>query len=145
MFKMRQTLLCVDDDSFFRKLYSMYFESHGYHVITMDNAQDALQALHTQCPDALVTDWDMPGMNGLELVARATLTAPDIPLVVCSACGDMELAAQSLLQGAWAFVPKESPFLVDLERVVRKVMVRSRTRREAKWAEAGRPAHQMAT
>lgn len=145
MFKMRQTLLCVDDDSFFRRLYSMYFESHGYHVITVDDAQAALRALRTQCPDALVTDWDMPGMNGLELVARARLTAPDIPLVVCSACGGMELAAQSLLQGAWAFVPKESPFLVDLERVVRKVMLRSRMQREARWAEAEWSALPMAT
>ena len=145
MFKMRQTLLCVDDDRFFRKLYDVYFESHGYHVITVDNAQAALRALSAQRPDALVTDWDMPGMNGLELVARARLTAPDIPLVVCSARGGMELATQSLQQGAWAFVPKESPFLVDLERVVRKVMLRSRTQREAKLAEAERSALPMVT
>ena len=145
MFKMRQTLLCVDDDSFFLALYSAYFEPRGYHVITESNARGALRALRTQRPDAMVTDWEMPGMNGLELIERARRTAPDIPLVVCSARQGMEASALCLRQGAWAFVPKESPFLADLEVVVKKTMRCARIAREAKRAKSLRPAPQMAT
>lgn len=126
MFKMRPTLLFIDDDAFFRELYSKYFEAMGFCVLTAPNGAKGLRMLARERPDALVTDWEMPGMNGLEVVEAAKRTAPGVPVVVCSAHDCKDSLARSVRNGAWAFVPKRSPYLSDLKGVLERCMRRAR-------------------
>lgn len=129
MFQMRPTVLCIDDDPYILTLCSRYLEASGYCVITAQDGETGLRMLAREHPDALVTDIEMPGMNGLEVIKHAARIAPDIPSIVCSARDDMEHTVLSLHRGAWAFVPKQSPFLADLDATLAKTLRRARRTR----------------
>jgi len=60
-------ILLVDDDLTMRRLLGAHLELAGYCVRTATDGREALAAIEQDCPDIIITDWDMPGMNGLEL------------------------------------------------------------------------------
>jgi two-component system, chemotaxis family, sensor kinase CheA len=57
----------VEDSPFFLNIEKSYLESAGYHVVTAEHGQQALEVLETTPVDAVVTDLDMPVCNGFEL------------------------------------------------------------------------------
>lgn len=60
-------ILLVDDDPTMRRLLGTHLELAGYCVRTAADGREALAAIEQDCPDIVLTDWEMPGMNGLEL------------------------------------------------------------------------------
>ncbi len=64
------TVLLVDDDPAILRILCKWLEKAGYSVRTAGDGQQALAAIEAECPDYLVTDWEMPNMNGLELCRR---------------------------------------------------------------------------
>ena len=60
-------VLLVDDDPAIPRLLSIWLERAGYCVAQARNGREALAAIEQQCPDFLITDWEMPVMDGLEL------------------------------------------------------------------------------
>ena len=76
------TILVVDDNHEVRALTRRFLEIAGYQIY---EAADGLQALHlladTALVDAVVTDLEMPGMNGRQLAARLTIVSPDLPVL----------------------------------------------------------------
>ena len=63
-------VLLVDDDPAMLRLLSAWLKQAGYRVSQATDGQQALAAIETDCPDFLVTDWEMPNVNGLELCER---------------------------------------------------------------------------
>jgi two-component system, cell cycle response regulator len=63
-------VLLVDDDPAMLRLLSRWLEKAGYLVRTAADGQEALEAVELECPDFLVTDWEMPRVNGLDLCRR---------------------------------------------------------------------------
>lgn len=63
-------ILLVDDDPSMVRLLSKWLESGGYHVRTAGDGVQALAAIEEECPDILITDWEMPRMDGLELCRK---------------------------------------------------------------------------
>jgi two-component system, chemotaxis family, chemotaxis protein CheY len=59
-----KTLLVVDDSATLRKLYSLVFEEQGYNVITAANGIEGLKMVREKKPDAIITDIDMPELDG---------------------------------------------------------------------------------
>ena len=79
------TLLCVDDDPQIRGLYEALLGSHGYEVIVASSGRQALKVFHSnQEIDAVISDYEMPGMNGVELAAKLKLCNPTIPVIMVS-------------------------------------------------------------
>lgn len=80
------TLLCVDDDPGIRNFYARMFSSHGYEVITSINGMQALKLFHSkeQEIDAVISDYDMPEMNGAELAAEIKRCNPMLPIIMAS-------------------------------------------------------------
>ena len=66
-----QTLLLVEEDPFFSRLEKSYLESAGYHVILAANGKEAWALLGTHDVDAVISDIQMPVMDGIELVKRS--------------------------------------------------------------------------
>jgi two-component system chemotaxis response regulator CheY len=64
-----KVLLCDDDTSMLR-LLSRYLINAGYPTRTVSDGQEALDAIETECPDFIITDWEMPRINGPELCRR---------------------------------------------------------------------------
>lgn len=64
------TALIVDDDPQLLRILGHYLRAAGIEVREADDGEAALQAVQTQCPDFLITDWEMPRLDGLELCRR---------------------------------------------------------------------------
>ncbi len=75
-------------------------------VAYAESAQQALDLVESDPPDAIVTDMVMPGMDGLELVKKVREAAPQIPVVLVTGLGNELLAVRALEHGAASYVPK---------------------------------------
>jgi len=78
------TILIVDDDDLDRFLVGLVLDAAGYHVIEAPSAEAALHILGTAAPDAMIVDYVMTGMDGVEFCrhVRAQPALQDVPIVV---------------------------------------------------------------
>lgn len=116
------TVLIVDDSPLDRRLVSGILERNSDWVIgTAVDGLEALTAVVEQAPDIVVTDMQMPNMNGLELVKALRQQFPHIPVVLMTAQGSEELAVEALRAGASSYVPKRA-IAQDLLPTVRRIL-----------------------
>jgi CheY-like chemotaxis protein len=102
-------VLVVDDSPVDRQLAGKLLEKQtDATVIYASDGKEALQAIAREKPDAVVTDLQMPGMNGLDLVLEVRLHHPFVPVVLMTAHGSEELAMEALRRGAASYVPKRN-------------------------------------
>jgi DNA-binding response OmpR family regulator len=78
-------ILVVDDERNLRALYQSELERAGYDVVTAASAREGLQKIETERPDLLVLDVRMPGMDGLEALARTLDSHPQLPVILNTA------------------------------------------------------------
>lgn len=107
-------ILLVDDDSSIRWVLSKALSNAGFKVIAADNGYDALKIIDKETPKVLITDVQMPGMSGLELLETSKNRYPNLPVIIITANTDTQMAIQSHQTGAFDFLPK--PF--DLNQAV---------------------------
>ncbi len=90
--KSRPRILVVDDSHFIRATHRAYLESVGYQVIEASDGEDALEKLSAEDVDFIITDIEMPKMNGLELGRniRANKKFGHIPIIAVSSLNDPE-------------------------------------------------------
>lgn len=83
-------ILVVDDDKTTRKLLSLYLKAKGYEVVTAENGLDAMEKLGTGNINLVVTDMNMPYMDGIELTKnlRADDSWKDLPIVMVTTEAD---------------------------------------------------------
>jgi len=102
-------VLVVDDTAVDRRLAGGLLESvPNIEVCYAQNGNEALMQLGTSLPDLVVTDLQMPDLDGLELVRAIGEKYPDVPVVLMTAHGSENIAAQALASGAASFVPKSA-------------------------------------
>jgi two-component system response regulator HydG len=87
----------------------------GFEVTWRTDAAEALAVMSEGDFDAIVTDLNMPGTNGLELCERVTANRPDVPVVVITAFGSLDTAVAAIRAGAYDFITK--PFEMDVLRL----------------------------
>src|SRR3712207_1235311 len=88
-------ILIVDDDPNFRDLFhELFAEEHSCHLAK--TAEEALLWLETEHYDVILTDISMPGMGGLELLARVRQKQPDTPVIVVTGIDCQQYAADLL-------------------------------------------------
>ncbi len=107
----RGCVVVVDDDADMAELIALALDASGYRSITCSGAEPALAALSEHDVDAVVTDLNMPGMNGLEFCERVASNRPDLPIIIVTAHANLETAISSMRCGADDFVTK--PLQVD--------------------------------
>lgn len=102
-------VLVVDDTAVDRRLAGGLLESvPNIEVCYAQNGNEALVQLGTSLPDLVVTDLQMPDLDGLELVTAIGEKYPEVPVVLMTAHGSENIAAQALASGAASFVPKSA-------------------------------------
>lgn len=118
MIKDQSNILVVDDELFFRKLYSDLLTDEGYRVKVCENGEDAIFLLQNEPVDLVLTDMVMPGKCGLE-VLRAARALPDPPeVILATGHASLESAIHALKNGARDYLVK--PFNPDeLKHLVR--------------------------
>jgi CheY-like chemotaxis protein/anti-sigma regulatory factor (Ser/Thr protein kinase) len=102
------TILVVDDNALDRTLIGKSVEAAGWSVEFADNGRQALEKLVEKLPDLVLTDLQMPEMDGLELVRQTKARYPATPVVLITAYGSEELAVGALHAGASSYVPKRN-------------------------------------
>ena len=116
-------VLVVDDDDTVRLLISGVLEDAGYRVVTARDGVEALEAWSSQHVDCIVTDVNMPNMNGLELIGklRGLATYKFTPILVLTTEMDPNKKQQAKASGATGWIVK--PFDPDtLLATIRKVI-----------------------
>lgn len=127
-------LLIVDDSPTQLSHMKIILQQDGYDVELATSGEAAMAAVKENPPILVVTDLQMPGMSGLELVEVMRGNFPSIPVVLTTGDGSEEVAADALRRGAASYVPKRH-LQSTLAQVVRQVLLVS---------EASRSVQQLA-
>ncbi|MGB7345619.1 MAG: response regulator [Pirellulaceae bacterium] len=106
-------VLVVDDSPTQLELLRILLEENEFQVETAINGEEALQKAIANPPVLVVTDLQMPGMDGLELTEQLKMQLPLVPVVLTTSQGSEEIAAAALQRGAASYVPKR-----DLSRAL---------------------------
>jgi CheY-like chemotaxis protein/anti-sigma regulatory factor (Ser/Thr protein kinase) len=99
-------VLIVEDSRTQALQIRFLLEDAGFEVTVAGNGREALSVLARQVPDVVLTDLEMPEMNGLKLVEAARKDYPALPVILMTAMGSEEIAVQALQKGAASYVPK---------------------------------------
>jgi CheY-like chemotaxis protein/anti-sigma regulatory factor (Ser/Thr protein kinase) len=101
------SILVVDDNPMDRRVACSLLEAEGWETLSAENGKAALERISRQQPDLVLSDLQMPIMDGLELVQQMVSLHPDVPVVVMTGNGSEALAVKALQQGALSYVPKD--------------------------------------
>ncbi len=121
------TILIVDDTAVDRRLAGGLLEqTPELDVCYAENGMDAMLKIANYLPDLVLTDLQMPEVDGLQLMNQIAERFPDLPVVLMTAHGSENIAAQALANGAASFVPK-SDLANSLVETVQHVLALSET------------------
>lgn len=99
-------VIVVDDDSTLLEAVRRSVESVGLSVLALNDPRQCLQMLRKVKCGLLISDVNMPNMNGLELVKRVRSIRPQLPIVLMTGFADVPLAVRAIKAGAREFVEK---------------------------------------
>jgi putative two-component system response regulator len=125
------TVLVVEDDPITCRFMRLCLERDGFNVIEAHSGGEAVSVL-AQAPklDIVVTDYRLPGLSGIDLVAVATRMDPNIPCIMVTGSTGLEVAVTAMASGAIGYLVK--PFTGEsLRVVVARAMERRRLAEEA--------------
>jgi pilus assembly protein CpaE len=133
-----ERVLFVDDEEQIRKLLSTWLTRQGYEVILAPDGWEALKAVRAKAPDLIITDVNMPNMNGLELTRRlrADHRTARIPVIMLSARKQADDVLTGYAEGADEYIPKPVEMAV-LAAKVEVLIRRFRTTRGEAVAKRG--------
>ena len=118
-----QTIFIVDDDRVILKYLSTFFSKSGWRVESFMSSKEALERLKLKQPVLVITDLDMPGMDGIELIRniKSNEKFENIALLVMTALNENHIRFQSFKAGAIHFVNKPiNPY--ELEAAVKSIL-----------------------
>lgn len=104
-------VLLVDDESGILDSLRILFRGEGYTVETALGGAQALESLSKDKPDLVVTDIRMPGVSGLEVLAKIREVDPEIPVILMTAQASLQSAVRAVNEGAYYYLQK--PFAND--------------------------------
>ncbi len=125
----KATLLVVDDENVLLELYVRRLERMSYKVYPAASGPAALEILQRQDIDLLVTDFKMPGMNGLEVIARAGDIDPMLQSIVVTGYSDLKTAIDVMGAGAFNYLLKPVDFK-ELDQTIEKGLEKRRLLQE---------------
>jgi len=124
-------ILVVDDEKDIRELVSDILVDEGYTTRKAANSDDTFAEINKEAPDLIILDiWLKESkLDGIDILKAVRRDNPDIPVVIISGHGNIEIAVAAVKQGAYDFI--EKPFNIDqLMVVIARAMETSRLRRE---------------
>ncbi len=139
-------ILVVDDDPEMCDLLSEVLSSEGFSVLTIDQSVEASKILRREEFDALVTDLEMKGLKGLDLLEETKKVAPLTPVIIMTAFGTIESAIQAMKMGAYDYITK--PFQTDevvltVKKALENRMLKKEVVRLKKEVESRYHFHQL--
>lgn len=102
------TVLHVDDEPSFAEMTKVFLErlEDDLEVVTETSARDALETLEAREIDGIISDYQMPRMDGLELLEAVRAKHPELPFILCTARGSEEVASEAIATGVTDYIQK---------------------------------------
>lgn len=107
-------VLVIDDERAIRSTLTDILGNEGYKVTVAENGEDGLRKFSDGGFDVVMCDVKMPKMDGVEFLEKAKALNPDIPIIIISGHGNIELAVEAVKKGAYDFISKPP----DLNRML---------------------------
>lgn len=107
-------VLVVDDEDGIRETLSGIFEDEGCEVLSSSSGEEAVEIVRDQLPDLILLDIWLPGMDGIQTLQEIKAIKPELPVIMISGHGNIELAVKATKIGAYDFLEKP----LSLERVL---------------------------
>ncbi|MFA5848015.1 MAG: response regulator, partial [Thermodesulfovibrionales bacterium] len=111
---LKPTVLIVDDEEGIRESLSGILEDEGYDILTAKSGEEAIKMLGESSPDLVFLDIWLTGMDGIQTLQEIKAIKPDVPVIMISGHGNIELAVKAAKMGAYDFLEKP----LSLEKVV---------------------------
>lgn len=111
---MRPLILVVDDEEGIRETLSEILKDEGYQVVTASTGEEAINIFKKESPDLVFLDVWLPGIDGIKTFEEIRNINKDVPVIVISGHGTIELAVKAMKMGASDFIEKP----LSLDRVV---------------------------
>ena len=124
-------ILIVDDEKDIRELIADILKDEGFATRMAANSDECMEAINAEAPALMILDiWLKDSrMDGIDILKTVKRDNPDIPIIIISGHGNIEIAVAAIKQGAYDFI--EKPFNIDqLMVVISRAMETSRLRRE---------------
>ncbi|MBN1625615.1 MAG: sigma-54-dependent Fis family transcriptional regulator [Deltaproteobacteria bacterium] len=122
-------MLIVDDEKNYLIVLEELLGSEGYEVITVDNSVDALEQIDNPDLDLVITDMKMPGISGMELLEEIKKKNFELPVIVMTAYGTIEMAVEAMKKNAYDYITK--PFRnEELKLTIKKALDKYRLVKE---------------
>ena len=112
----KQTILICDDEESLRESFKLIL-SDKYDLHLANNGAEALEMMKTARPDILLLDIKMPKIHGIEVLKQVKELWPSLPVIIITGYQSVELAQESLKNGAADYIPK--PF--DSKQILKAV------------------------
>jgi len=121
------TILVADDDPYIGKILSDRLQSLGHQVLLASSGRMALELLDSHDPQLALVDIAMPDLSGIDVLKEIRGRGKDLPVVMITAYGSIDLAVQAMREGAYDFISK--PFKPEhIALVVQKAIEQQRLR-----------------
>ncbi|HEY3388001.1 MAG TPA: sigma-54 dependent transcriptional regulator, partial [Prolixibacteraceae bacterium] len=101
-----EKILIIDDNKLIRKTLRDTLSKLGYTIIEAEDGEAGLVLVRTEHPDLVITDFQMPGLDGLEVLAEIRKLNIALPVILLTAFGDVVLTIKSIQLGAFDFLEK---------------------------------------
>ena len=129
---MKPRILIVDDQERVAEVIATALAHAGYECETCRSGASALAAVEQRGADAVVTDWKMEGMDGMELLREIRRRRPELPVILITAYGSVSSAVAAMREGAFDYVTK--PFDNDeLRATIARALEMTRLARENRY------------
>ena len=120
MIKKLPRILHIDDNKIFLELFSLAFEK-WFSITSVDCCQSALELVCTGNFDVVITDYDMPEMDGIDLLKKIKTVSAEMPVVFCTGQGSEDIAREVFIRGAWDYFTKDFSNLAYKEKIVNSI------------------------
>ena len=100
------TILVVDDEPNYQIVLSELLRDEGYEVFTADSGSTGLPIVHEVDLDLIISDMKMPGMDGIEFLAKIKEYNRELPVILLTAFAEVEMAVEAMRLGAFTYLAK---------------------------------------
>jgi len=132
----KEVILIVDDEEGIRESLTGIFEDEGYEVLCAASGEEALEIMREHTPDILLLDVWLAGMDGIETMSKIKEVDNNIPVIIISGHGNIELAVRAIRFGAYDFMEKP----LSLEKVLivtKRALEKKQLEKENRVLKAG--------
>jgi len=114
---MSEKVLLVDDEPDFLEVMAERMEARGMNVVTAASAEEALKRITAESFDAVVLDFMMPGMDGIETLRKLKDDRPELQIILLTGYATVEKSVEAMKLGAMDFMEKPA----DMEKLTAKI------------------------